>query len=123
MRGIAATCALAMLLGVQLFHSPFHHIHCHARAEKPPTTHAHAHCHGHYHTHTHSHSPANETPPCSHGDHACHLCDLAQAPLVCAAPVTLTSAVEPIVVPVTFQSVELEEVHLLPAIARGPPVA
>lgn len=134
LRLIAATCSLSMLLGVQLFHSPFHHLHaidaeaaaaCPTVRELVKIAPACPHGHHHFWGHSHDNSP---TPDRNGGDSQpahddCALCDLALAPATISTSALIESDLE------SFEYLSLIPHAVwvsavdLPLSARGPPVA
>ncbi len=130
---MVAIASFAMMLSVEMLHSPLHHCcddqnSCENSGETCPF---HSHCHSHQHadgpTHSHSHQhnetsgcPSNQESPLPHG---CQICEfLAQA---------ITSVELPVVVegeePVNRLIVEVyifSEVTILSGpYVRGPPVS
>ncbi|MCA9079991.1 MAG: hypothetical protein KDA58_05500 [Planctomycetaceae bacterium] len=133
----SAALAMAMLLGVQLLHSPLHHVAEHVAAfraaQEPVETHSCSHGHAHQHEHAgHGHQHADVAVPCGHShndapghdhDAECQLCDLALAPAMVAQALVIP-AEQPLICQAASPRASVF-VSALMAVAqpRGPPVA
>jgi hypothetical protein len=131
---LSAMASFAMLLAVQLTHSPLHHcvdchgVSCQSTSCATEESHEHSHCHSHSACHHHHHSspvvdesrPGDPNPVDSH-EH-CDLCQfLAQAIQPISLPVELPLHEQLELLPPAGESI-VSVIEIVGPYVRGPPM-